>query len=80
MKYAYGRNKNEIGTKYAQGTKQQNLSSDIVSDMSICFPTLAEQQKIGHFFSKYDSLISAQQKEIDKLKDIKKALLQKMFI
>ena len=76
----YIANGNEIGTKYAQGTKQQNLSSDIVSDMSICFPTLAEQQKIGQFFSKYDSLISAQQKEIDKLKDIKKSLLQKMFI
>ena len=76
----YIANGNEIGTKYAQGTKQQNLSSDIVSDMSICFPTLAEQQKIGHFFSKYDSLISAQQKEIDKLKDIKKSLLQKMFV
>ena len=76
----YIANGNEIGTKYAQGTKQQNLSSDIVSDMSICFPTLAEQQKIGHFFSKYDSLISAQQKEIDKLKDIKKSLLQNMFI
>ncbi len=76
----YIANGNEIGTKYAQGTKQQNLSSDIVSDMSICFPTLAEQQKIGQFFSKYDSLISAQQKEIDKLKDIKKALLQKMFV
>ena len=76
----YIANGNEIGTKYAQGTKQQNLSSDIVSDMSICFPTLAEQQKIGQFFSKYDSLISAQQKEIDKLKDIKKSLLQKMFV
>lgn len=76
----YIANGNEIGTKYAQGTKQQNLSSDIVSDMSICFPTLAEQQKIGQFFSKYDSLISAQQKEINKLKDIKKSLLQKMFV
>ena len=76
----YIANGNEIGTKYAQGTKQQNLSSDIVSDMSICFPTLAEQQKIGQFFSKYDSLISVQQKEIDKLKDIKKSLLQKMFV
>ena len=40
----------------------------------------AEQQKIGQFFLKYDSLISAQQKEIDKLKDIKKSLLQKMFV
>ena len=43
-------------------------------------PTIKEQEKIANFFSKYDSLISAQQKEIDKLKDIKKSLLQKMFI
>lgn len=49
--------------------------------MPILFPaSVAEQQKIGQFFLKYDSLISAQQKEIDKLKDIKKSLLQKMFV
>lgn len=43
-------------------------------------PTIKEQEKIANFFSKYDSLISAQQKEINKLKDIKKSLLQKMFV
>jgi len=51
-----------------------------VESLNIIFPSIAEQQKIGEFFSKYDSLISAQQKEIDKLKNIKKSLLQKMFI
>lgn len=57
------------------------LNKQLVSEITfMCPPKLEEQQKIGQFFSKYDSLISAQQKEIDKLKDIKKSLLQKMFI
>ncbi len=57
------------------------LNKQLVSEITFMCPmTLNEQQKIGQFFSKYDSLISAQQKEIDKLKDIKKSLLQKMFV
>lgn len=51
-----------------------------VEGLSIKYPSLTEQQKIGQFFSKYDSLICAHQKEINKLKDIKKSLLQKMFV
>lgn len=57
------------------------LNKQIVGEISFFIPpTLVEQQKIGQFFSKYDSLISLQQKEIDNLKTIKKALLQKMFV
>ncbi len=64
----------------AQGISRYNISKYKVMDVKVLLPSLTEQQKIGQFFSKYDSLISAQQKEIDKLKDIKKSLLQKMFI
>ncbi|WP_303919161.1 restriction endonuclease subunit S [Treponema berlinense] len=57
------------------------MSQEVIKNFNILIPSATkEQQKIGHFFSKYDSLISAQQKEIDKLKDIKKSLLQKMFV
>lgn len=57
------------------------LNKQIVGEISFFIPpTLVEQQKIGQFFSKYDSLISTQQKEIDNLKTIKKSLLQKMFV
>lgn len=64
-----------------QGTKVSSISKSAIVDTVIYYPiSITEQQKIGQFFSKYDSLISAQQKEIDKLKDIKKSLLQKMFI
>lgn len=64
-----------------KGAKNTILVSDedALSGL-IKYPSKPEQQKIGQFFSKYDSLISAQQKEIDKLKYIKKSLLQKMFI
>lgn len=64
-----------------KGAKNTILVSDedALSGL-IKYPSKPEQQKIGQFFSKYDSLISAQQKEIDKLKDIKKSLLQKMFV
>lgn len=58
-----------------------NISfTDYISIKILIPPTLAEQQKIGQFFSKYDSLISLQQKEIENLKTIKKSLLQKMFV
>ncbi|WXA52217.1 restriction endonuclease subunit S [Mycoplasmopsis cynos] len=39
-----------------------------------------EQQKIGDFFSKLDNLISLYQSKLKKLKQIKEALLQKMFV
>lgn len=71
--------KDRIVSTYLQGG-QGNLSAEIVKDITINTPSKTEQQKIGQFFLKYDSLISTQQKEIDKLKDIKKSLLQKMFI
>ena len=64
-----------------QGTKVSSISKSAIVDTVIYYPiSITEQQKIGQFFSKYDSLISVQQKEIDKLKDIKKFLLQKMFV
>lgn len=43
-------------------------------------PNLTEQCKISEFFAKLDKLISLQQRKVEKLKNIKKALLNKMFI
>jgi type I restriction enzyme S subunit len=63
------------------GSTFESINSNDLYNAEISIPpTVEEQQKIGQFFSKYDSLISALQKEINKLKDIKKSLLQKMFI
>lgn len=73
-----------IGISYFTSTQigggQKNSGASILSDMPFRYPSITEQQSIGQFFSKYDFLISSHQKEIDKLKDIKKSLLQKMFV
>lgn len=71
---------NQINSTVVSGAIP-TMSQEVIKNFNILIPSATkEQQKIGHFFSKYDSLISAQQKEIDKLKDIKKSLLQKMFV
>lgn len=41
---------------------------------------IKEQQKIGNYFQKLDNQIDLQQKELEKLKNIKKASLSKMFV
>jgi type I restriction enzyme S subunit len=72
--------KNNIVSTYLQGG-QGNLSGSIVSELKVLFPKdYLEQTKIGNYFKKLDHLISLQEKEITKLKNIKKALLEKMFV
>lgn len=39
-----------------------------------------EQQKIGTFFSQLDTLITLHQRKLEKLKNIKKSCLEKMFV
>ena len=43
-------------------------------------PTLIEQQKIGAYFRSLDALIAARREEAEKLKQMKKALLERMFV
>lgn len=54
---------------------------EMISEMDIQYPeNLNEQQKIGSYFSHLDSLVSLQQRKLEKLKNIKKSLLEKMFV
>ena len=46
----------------------------------VIFPSLPEQQKIGAYFRSLDALIAARREEIGKLKQMKKALLERMFV
>lgn len=43
--YWYMKHGEKIGLKYTQGTKQQNLSTEIIADISIIIPSLQEQEK-----------------------------------
>jgi len=73
------KNKQNILSTYLQGG-QGNLSAQIVKSLELYLPQKEEQTKIGNYFQKLDKLIDLQQKEIKKLKNIKKASLEKMFV
>src|SRR5690554_6423810 len=64
-----------------QGTKVLSISKTTIKGTSILFPVnLEEQQKIGTYFQKLDQLITLEQTQIEKLQNIKKACLEKMFV
>ena len=48
-------------------------------DMPIVVPSYAEQKKIGAFLNKLDSLLTLHQRKYEKLLNIKKSMLEKMF-
>ena len=57
-----------------------NLSkSDLENEVPL-FPSDEEQKQIGEFFQKIDKSISLQQQKLDKLKDLKKAYLNELFV
>ncbi|HEL2575308.1 TPA: restriction endonuclease subunit S [Streptococcus suis] len=58
---------------------QPGVNAQEYSNYEIMFPTLSEQEAIGSFFSDLDQLITLHQRKLDDVKELKKALLQKMF-
>ena len=59
---------------------QKRVTPDIIMDMPVSIPCLEEQQKIADFLSAYDDAISCAKRELDKWKELKKGLLQQMFV
>lgn len=62
-----------------QGAAQINISSTDVLMYEIAYPNIKEQRKVGTLFQGLDSLITLHQCKYDKLVDLKKSLLKKMF-
>ena len=75
----YKKHGNLIGIKYAQGTKQQNLSYDIISQFQIDYPQREEQVKLEQFISLLDERIATQNKIIDKLQSLIKGIRYDIF-
>ena len=75
----YKKHGNVIGIRYAQGTKQQNLSYDILEKFRIAYPNTKEQEKLNKFISLLDEHIATQSKIIDKLQSLIKGLEDKIL-
>ncbi|QUG82489.1 restriction endonuclease subunit S [Bacillus nitratireducens] len=55
------------------------IKDSLFREMPIPIPSIEEQTKIGKFFKQLDDTIALHQRELDALKETKKAFLQKMF-
>ena len=64
----------------AQGISRYNISKNKVMEIAASLPSLDEQAKIGQFFTRLDRLITLHQRKLEKLKNIKKSCLEKMFV
>ncbi|MBE7386497.1 restriction endonuclease subunit S [Ligilactobacillus salivarius] len=64
----------------AQGISRYNISKNKVMKLNVTIPNIREQQKIGEFFKQLDFLITLHHRKLEKLKQLKKFLLQNMFI
>lgn len=67
-------------SKCAQGKSVVHLHNGAISRATISLPSLAEQQAIASYFTSLDRQISLQSQRLKKLKQIKSACLDKMFV
>ena len=77
--YWYLNNGQVIGLRYAQGTKQQNLSTDIVGSFPICFPSQGEQQRIAAILTTQDKVIELKERRLAEKQRQKKYLMQQLL-
>ena len=59
---------------------RRNLELDSFYQIPVRVPSNEEQEKVGEFFTNLDQLITLHKRELDLLKDLKKSMLQQMFI
>ena len=64
----------------AQGKTVVHIHASDLKGLGIAFPDVTEQQAIGTFFSSLDDLITLHQRKLELLRNIKKSLLDKMFV
>ena len=66
--------------RFGSGSGVPTLNRNDVHDLRVGFPCdVAEQRRIGTFFSRLDTLITLHQRKYDKLVIFKKSMLEKMF-
>ena len=73
-----GKPQKELAKK-AQGKSVVHIHNSDIQEVSVSFPTRAEQDRIVTVFRSLDNLITLHQRKYEKFVNIKKALLEKMF-
>ena len=63
-----------------QGVKVLSIGKKVLAETRFQTPSLPEQQRIGAFFCEFDKPIESVQKKAAKLRQVKSALLEEMFV
>ena len=71
---------NRYITITSQRSGQPGVNAQEYAEFELTVPGLAEQRKIGSLFHILDNLITLHQRELEKLQNIKKSCLEKMFV
>ena len=64
----------------SQRSGQPGVNAQEYGEYDLFAPSKEEQQRIGHFLRGIDNLITLHQRELEKLQNIKKSMLEKMFV
>ena len=64
----------------AAGSTVNNLNKELVGNTVVTIPTIKEQRVLGQYLETLDNLITLHQRELEKLQNIKKSMLEKMFV
>ena len=80
LNYAFDIFQNIDWKKKDESTGVPSLSKTAINDIDVLAPKHDEQQIIGQFFAAIDNLITLHQRELEKLQNIKKSMLEKMFV
>lgn len=67
-------------TIFDEGAAQPNLSARNLAGFLIPIPSTEEQKEIGNFFKQLDEMLILQQQQLQTLKNLKQAFLEKMFV
>ena len=67
-------------SKLAQGKSVVHIHNSDIQTVEVSIPELSEQESISQFFERVDTLITLHQRKLERLQNIKKACLEKMFV
>ena len=66
--------------KKAQGKSVVHIHNSDIQEVKISYPSKAEQNQIVAVFRNLDNLITLHQRKLEKLQNLKKSILQQMFV
>ena len=80
LEFVFSLFQNITWKKLDESTGVPSLSKQLIDNVRVTIPSEKEQAQLGYIFESINTLISLHQRKLDHLKELKKGLLQQMFV